>query len=257
MPMKAFVIAIILGSLSLSAAAREVDWTTELVTDAAVGAATIAVANVAPDDARYRGGDFPTQAFDDNAHRALHGKPTGSHATRKEVFYREASNVSVVTASLLPATLALVDGGDELAGRVLTSAHALLISNLAVTSLKVAVRRPRPKARQEPSMRADGDEALSFPSGHAAAAFCGATLVSGLFPDAPSGIKASAFALAGFTALARIEGDKHFLTDVVTGGAIGAASAYLALNLYETRGGFRATLSPSTAGLSLVLSQSR
>lgn len=221
--------------------AREVDLPSELVTDVVLGASAWGIQRLAPEDARYQGDEFPTQALDDKAHRSLHGKPTGQTPTVKERRYRAFSNGAVVASSALPAAMALLTYDDEALGRVLTTGHALLFSNLVVTSLKHSIRRPRPAPRQEADKVATRDNAASFPSGHASAAFTGATLVSCFFPTSSWWVRGGAFALAGATAFARVAGDKHFLSDVAVGAGIGMSSAIIVDRFYA----------PTTAGVSV------
>ncbi len=231
---------LLLAALAASAApapayARDVAWGEELGTDLALAGAAWSIGAYASDHARFDGGAFPTQGLDDEARRALHGEAHGHEVTPAEANWRAVSNASVATSAALPAALALSRHDDAKTGQLLTTGHALLLTNLVVTALKNSVRRPRPKGRDDQRDTASGDEALSFPSGHAAIAFCGATLVSRFFPEAPLAVRGGAFALAAVTGLARIEGDKHYLTDVLVGGAIGSASAVVADNLYEHR----------------------
>ena len=216
------------------AQAREIQWGAELSTDAALAAYSVGVARAAPDSARESGASFPTQALDDGAHQVFHGRnPAPAVNSSNDRAWRTASNVSVVGAAAFPAVAALGAYDDNTFGRILTTGHALLMGNAAVTTLKVAVRRPRPSARTARREDVTGDQALSFPSGHSSAAFSGATLVSCFFPEAPLVVRGGAFALAAFTAVARMAGNKHYLSDVVVGGGIGAGAAVLAHNLYE------------------------
>lgn len=87
--------------------------------------------------------------------------------------------------------------------------RSMLYTGVAVTALKVAVRRTRPNGG-----------AYSFPSGHTAIAFAVAPVLARRF-----GLAAAlpAYALATSTALGRMEDRKHFLSDVVVGAGIGTA----------------------------------
>lgn len=88
-------------------------------------------------------------------------------------------------------------------------ARSLAYAGVAVTALKLAVRRTRPNGG-----------AYSFPSGHTAAAFAVAPVLARRF-----GLVAAlpAYALAASTALGRMEDRKHYLSDVVVGAGIGTA----------------------------------
>lgn len=73
-------------------------------------------------------------------------------------------------------------------------------------------------------MRPDGSGYDSFPSGHSGKAFLGAELVRMEFGN---GWGAAAYGIAGTTAFMRIWNDKHWLTDVVAGAALGILSAHV------------------------------
>lgn len=73
-------------------------------------------------------------------------------------------------------------------------------------------------------MRPDGSRDNSFPSGHSGTAFFGAELVRMEFGN---GWGAAAYGIAGTTAFMRIWNDKHWLTDVVAGAALGILSAHV------------------------------
>ncbi len=227
--LSAVIVSLILCS---NAWGRTVDWSTELTADLLLATAAYAIERNKPESATYNDEEFPTQSYDDHMARQIHGEPTGDDATEKERFYREASNVSVFTAGALPVVLGIGKGPENFAAKAMTVTHSLLLSNFIVTTAKYSVGRARPKARQNEAL-AHGDNALSFPSGHASAAFAGATLVSLLYPDQPWWTKASGYTLAAFTAWARIAGDKHFFVDVVAGGLIGVGSALATVTLVE------------------------
>ncbi len=73
-------------------------------------------------------------------------------------------------------------------------------------------------------MRPDGSRDNSFPSGHSGMAFLGAELVR---MEYGNGWGVAAYGIAGTTAFMRIWNDKHWLTDVVAGAAIGIFSAHV------------------------------
>lgn len=92
-----------------------------------------------------------------------------------------------------------------------TVGESFLATYLTTTVLKSSISRLRP---------GHGDH--SFPSGHSAMAFCGATLL-----EQNSGplIGIPAYGLAAFTAFERVEAGRHFPSDVLAGAAIGTLSA--------------------------------
>ena len=88
--------------------------------------------------------------------------------------------------------------------------RAQLVSQLWVQALKFSVQRTRP----------DRSNDLSFPSGHSASSFATAAVLQHHF-----GWKAGipAYVVAGYVATARVHDNKHYLSDVVFGGAMGIA----------------------------------
>jgi membrane-associated phospholipid phosphatase len=83
------------------------------------------------------------------------------------------------------------------------------IVNLAYTEvLKVAVRRERP----------NGADNKSFPSGHTSNAFALAAVAERHYGWK---VGAPAYLLAGVVGASRLHQDKHWLSDVMAGGALG------------------------------------
>ncbi|MFH1569280.1 MAG: phosphatase PAP2 family protein [Gemmatimonadota bacterium] len=121
----------------------------------------------------------------------------------------------------LPASAILWAGGHwagrpalAAAGRDLTV--TLAMAQVLVGPLKLSVRRRRP----------DGSNRRSFPSGHAANAFAVARLAHRrLGPRAGVPL----YVVGVLTAAGRIEDDKHYLSDVVMGSALGIVAANCAV----------------------------
>ena len=86
--------------------------------------------------------------------------------------------------------------------------RAQLITEMLVQSLKFATQRPRP----------DHSDNLSFPSGHAAVTFAGATVI-----ERHLGWKkaALAYGIASYVSASRLHDNVHNLSDVVFGAAVG------------------------------------
>jgi membrane-associated phospholipid phosphatase len=101
------------------------------------------------------------------------------------------------------AQLAVV-GADLVRGQV--------VSQLWVQALKFTVRRERP----------DGTNDLSFPSGHAAGGFAAAAVIARHY-----GWKGAipAYIGAAYIGAARVHDNKHYLSDVTFGAAMGIAGA--------------------------------
>lgn len=75
------------------------------------------------------------------------------------------------------------------------------------------------------SMRPDGTDNHSFPSGHTAVAFCGATVLHKEYGKLSPWISVAGYAVATATALDRIRRNRHHWGDVAAGAAIGYLSA--------------------------------
>src|SRR5262249_23758128 len=94
-------------------------------------------------------------------------------------------------------------GGDIMRAQLLGQAYA--------QALKFTVQRERP----------DGSNHQSFPSGHSASAFATATVLQRHY-GWKVGIPATV--VAGYVATARVHDNKHYLSDVIFGGALGIAA---------------------------------
>jgi membrane-associated phospholipid phosphatase len=90
--------------------------------------------------------------------------------------------------------------------------RAQLVSQATTEILKRTTRRERP----------DGRSRHSFPSGHSAAAFATATVVQAEFGWR---FGVFAYAFAGWVAASRVQIQRHYLSDVVAGAAIGILGA--------------------------------
>jgi len=111
--------------------------------------------------------------------------------------------------------------------------QAQILTESLVQPLKFATRRERP----------DQSDRRSFPSGHAAITFAGATVL-----ERHVGWRNSllAYAAASYVAASRLHDNRHYLSDVVAGAAVGAiagrtvvhhASDYWALTPVSVPGG--------------------
>ncbi len=117
-------------------------------------------------------------------------------------------------ATLGAGALALLAAGwlahdENLTGAGSEVVRSLAYTGIAVTSLKMAVGRTRPNGG-----------IWSFPSGHTAAAFAVAPVLSRRFG---AKVAIPAYAIAVATGLGRMEDRKHYLSDVLAGAAIGIA----------------------------------
>jgi membrane-associated phospholipid phosphatase len=118
--------------------------------------------------------------------------------------------------------------------------RGLFVSQIWIQGLKRSVRRERP----------DGSDDLSFPSGHAAGGFAVATVLArhygwkGAIPG---------YIGAAYIAAARVHDNKHYLSDVTFGAAMGIAGSRTVLR--TGRYGVRVSpaLAPGQIGLSVSL----
>lgn len=103
-------------------------------------------------------------------------------------------------------------------GRMLVSdAFSGTIMAGLVNGLKYTVRRPRP----------DGTARNSFPSGHTATAFMTAAMLHKEYGWRSPWFSIGGYAVAAFTGVSRVLNDRHYLTDVMAGAAIGISSVHL------------------------------
>ena len=189
-----------------------------------------------PDEPRWRGGIL----FDNAARRALRARSPG---LRDAV--RIASDVtlytSVVQAGLIDGLLVpLLDRSPEVATQLtLMNAQAFALDILISTLLFKVVARERPliaDCETDPGsdpLCSSGPYA-SFPSSHASTAFTAAGLVCVHHAHLPLygggwdvAACAEALTLATATAAFRVVGDRHYMTDILAGAAIGFAIGYL------------------------------
>jgi hypothetical protein len=117
--------------------------------------------------------------------------------------------------------------------------RALIVSQALTQGIKVAVQRDRPTG-----------ECCSFPSGHASATFATASVLErhlgyrGAWPT---------FAIAGYVAMSRLHDNRHYLSDVMFGGALGVATGWTVVGRHgrsnyammpvPVRGGFMVSVS--------------
>ena len=89
-------------------------------------------------------------------------------------------------------------------------------------------------------MRPDGSNDHSFPSGHTAAAFVSATMLTKEYGHLSPWVGIGAYTVASGTGLMRVANNKHWLSDVLTGAGIGILSTefgyYIADLLFKEKG---------------------
>lgn len=154
----------------------------------------------------------------------------------------------------------LTPSGDEPAEWAFNKAKGLAVggaawglTSLSTEALKSAGGRVRPDE--------SGDD--SIPSGHSSSAFFGAALANRnldyieMNRHARTGLKVANVALATSVAWARVEGEKHFPTDVLAGAALGNFTTRFIYDAFigtEPDEKFSFYLEPSPTGAKLFLS---
>jgi membrane-associated phospholipid phosphatase len=156
----------------------------------------IAAASVQGEDADY-------------AARSLQNSPVESLYDFGNVYGTGAVSSSLALGLL---TAGWSSGRPELTAAGQDLVRGLVVSGLIVGGTKMLVDRTRP----------DGDR-YSFPSGHSANAFAVATILDSHFGHR---VGIPAYALAGATAIGRMEARRHYLSDVVFGASVGLAVGF-------------------------------
>ena len=98
------------------------------------------------------------------------------------------------------------------------SAEALVNSGIVTQVLKLATQRPRPTVGDGSGQFFTGGN--SFPSGHSSSAWSVATIIAYEYKCKPA-VRIAAFAAATAVGLSRFGAQKHFLSDILVGSAIG------------------------------------
>jgi membrane-associated phospholipid phosphatase len=115
--------------------------------------------------------------------------------------------------------------------------RALIVSQTLTQGIKIAVRRDRPTG-----------ECCAFPSGHASATFASAAVIERHF-----GYRGSwpMFLIASYVATSRLHDNRHFLSDVMFGAAVGASSGWTVVSRHG-RDRFALLPTPIRGGFALA-----
>jgi len=108
------------------------------------------------------------------------------------------------------------------------TAEAGALAGATVTIIKEIVGRPRPFQAGDPDQLKPFSGYQSFPSGHTTAAAAFATILASRVRS--PWLKGLVYGGAALTGFARINDDKHWLSDVLVGGLIGHAAGRLILH---------------------------
>lgn len=156
-----------------------------------------------------------------------------------------AHNLSNVMLAVVPASLVVTDyvlAGHDLnrfGEDVLVVLESVAVTAVLTDVVKYATARRRPFAWAS-GVRTDSGDDNSFVSGHASAAFSSAAAFGTVavlrgYPGAPI-IYAAGFAGATAVSYFRVAADRHWLTDVAAGAALGAGVGVALPLLLHRRG---------------------
>src|ERR1043166_2105625 len=142
---------------------------------------------------------------------------TGPLQTSRVISYAGSSyGVSVVTATFYLAGRAAHDERARETG--LLGAEALIDSAIVATTVKEITQRTRPTGGVSRSDFFDGGS--SFPSGHSIEAWSLATVIANEY-HSHRAVQIAAYGIASAVSISRFTGEKHYLSDVLVGGAMG------------------------------------
>ena len=117
--------------------------------------------------------------------------------------------------------------------------YSFAATQATVEILKAAVDAPRP----------DGSDSRSFPSGHAASAFSGATFIHKRYGFQKAIIP---YLLAGFTGYSRVYANRHYTRDVVASALISGLYTWLFVDEYNP-GPLQVSVGPGSIRLAYVI----
>ena len=153
-----------------------------------------------------------------------------SKDAQRTIYNNNFSNFSTKLDDILQYTPAVLNVGLSLSGLEAKNSRqdrgrifilGTVIYVATTQGLKYAIDETRPNGTEH-----------SFPSGHAATAFFGATLLAKEYGENYPWISVGGYTLAGTTAILRMANNKHWASDVLMGAGIGIASAEIASYLY-------------------------
>ena len=132
-------------------------------------------------------------------------------------------------ASLIALKACGVESRDRWMPLVATTAATWVATAGSVYVLKHSIHETRP----------DGSNNRSFPSGHTAISFAGATLLHHEYHDVSPWISVAGYSVATFVGIDRVLRDRHHWYDVAAGAGIGFAAAevtwWLSRKIFKTR----------------------
>lgn len=123
-------------------------------------------------------------------------------------------NTSQAVTAALPVAALVVSATKEDYEGIKELAMSCAFSAQLTAFMKNTIKRPRP----------NGEDNLSFPSGHASASFTAASYFQHRYGW---GWGLPMYAIASVISIQRVNVDQHYWTDVIAGAALGYLSGYL------------------------------
>jgi hypothetical protein len=120
--------------------------------------------------------------------------------------------------------LAGIHGKNNFRDRSIIFGMAELIQSSTVYTVKAISGEQRP----------NGDDGLSFPSGHTSNAFAGAEFLRKEYQDVSPWYGIAGYAMAATTGYLRMYNNKHWLGDIVAGAGVGILSTDIAYWIYPS-----------------------
>jgi membrane-associated phospholipid phosphatase len=148
------------------------------------------------------------------------GNTTNSVATAANTLGEWRYVVPALSAGYLAGEIA---GSRDLKRVMLHAGAAAALATGISSSLKYTIGRTRPPVAGDPIHFRPFSGSNSFPSGHTAVAFAIATSIADETDDSWSDV--ALYGAATLTAMARVNDDRHWTSDVLIGGLIGHLSA--------------------------------
>ncbi len=172
-------------------------------------------------------------------------------------FLDGANEAGSLTAPLIPTgvfLVSLVTDDAKFQDAAFTSLQAIIYTNLISFTVKSFIGRARPEDGKGAHHFAPFSELdASFPSGHTATAFA---ILSPWVFYYPHVVTYGLLVIAGGAAVARLQRQKHWLTDVLAGGTLGVSMAYWLSRKHQGRRSNMSvvpTVGPGSVGLTMQM----
>lgn len=146
------------------------------------------------------------------------------------------SDVGMIGAMAYPFTLLFVSAPEQWWKYGIVYAESLCTAITVKNILKLTIDRYRPyvyASGGNPPAELASDMTVSFPSGHTTVVFAAAsslaTILATEYGDQPWSLPVAlgGYAIAGTTGALRVAAGQHFITDVLTGAALGSGLGFL------------------------------